>query len=145
MDHDYPPALEKKRCEYADVKKQLRERNIRFQTLHPAKLKVHLREGMKTYNSAWEAAEGLLPLGIKTSISEHARLDKELNRIGWQLASSSCPHRGGMMTRSLIQAMEALQKDAVVTDWEVVSEPIERGCVRLLCGIPKLSVVTPSD
>lgn len=56
MDHDYSPALQKKRCEYADIKKQLKERNIRFQTPYPAKLKVHLREDMKTYNSAWEAA-----------------------------------------------------------------------------------------
>lgn len=61
------------------LKKQLKERSIKFQTPYPAKLKVHLREGIKTYNSAWEAVEGLLPLGIKTTISEGEQVDKELH------------------------------------------------------------------
>lgn len=111
MDHDYSAALQKKRCENTEIKKQLRERNIRFQTPYPAKLRVHVREGIKTYNSAWEAAEGLLPLVVKTSISEDERLDKELQRIGWQTVNMSGPRRGGMMTRSLIQDVETIQKD----------------------------------
>lgn len=111
MDHDYSAALQKKRREYTKIKKQLRERNIWCQTPYPAMLRVHLREGIKIYNSAWEAAEGLLPLGIKTSISEDERLDKELQRIGWQTVNMSGLCRGGMMTCSLIQNVEAIQKD----------------------------------
>lgn len=111
MDHGYSAALQKKWREYTEIKKQLRERNIWFQTPYPAKLRVHLREGIKTYNFAWEAAEGLLPLGIKTSIFEDERLDKELQRIGWQTVNMRGLRRGGMMTHSLIQDVEAIQKD----------------------------------
>lgn len=108
MDHDYSPALQKKRREYADIKKQLKEKNIRFQTPFPAKLKVHLKEGVKTYNSAWEAAEDLLPFGIKVNVSEDEKMDKELNRIGWQTARNG--RRGELMTRNLIQDVAELQK-----------------------------------
>lgn len=114
LDHDYSPALQKKRREYAGIKKQLKEKNIRFQTPYPAKLKVHLREGVKTYNSAWEAAEDLLSFGIKATVSEDEKLDRELNRIGWQTAMNG-PRRGELMTRSLIQDVEVLQK-GVITD-----------------------------
>ncbi len=116
MDHDFSPTLQKKRREYAEIKKQLPERNIRFQTLYLARLRVHLTDGVKTYNSSWEAAEGLLPLGIKTPVSEDQMRDKELDRIGWQIANPSGPRRGGMMTRSLIRDVEALQKDTAMGD-----------------------------
>ena len=69
MDHDFSPTLQKKRCEYGEIKRQLRETNIKFQTPYPAKLRVHLKEGIKAYNSAWEAAEALQSMGIKSSIS----------------------------------------------------------------------------
>lgn len=63
---------------------------------------------MKTHSCAWEAAEDLLPLGIKVTVSEEEKLDKELNRIGWQTARNS-PHRGQLMTRSLIQDEQYLK------------------------------------
>lgn len=85
----------KKWCEYTEIKKKPR---------------VHLREGIKTYNSAWEAAEGLLPLGIKTSVSEDERLAKELQRIGWQAVGMSGPRRGGVMTRSLFKTWRLYKK-----------------------------------
>lgn len=110
MDHDYTPMLQKKRREYTEIKKQLREKNVRFQTPYPAKLRVHFADGTKTFNSAWEAAEGLLPLGIKTLVSEDQKMEKELDRIGWQTANSSGPRRDGMMTRDLIRDVEALRK-----------------------------------
>lgn len=50
-----------------------------------AKMTEHLREDIKTYSAAWEAAEGSLPWGIKTSISEDKSLEKGLNRTGWQI------------------------------------------------------------
>ncbi len=52
MDHDLSPTLQKKRRVNAEIKKQLLDRNIRFQTLYPARLRVHLTDGVKTYNSA---------------------------------------------------------------------------------------------
>lgn len=116
MDHDYSSAIQQRRREYADIKRQLREKNIRFQTPYPAKLRVHLADGIKTYNSAWEAAEGLQQLGIKSSISEDGKLDKELTRMGWQVVDTRGPRRGGMMTRSLLRDVEAIQKDTAATD-----------------------------
>ena len=50
-----------------------------------------------------------MSLGIQTSISEGERLDKELNQTRWQIAYG--PRRGKILTRSVIQDMEALQKD----------------------------------
>lgn len=110
MDHDYSPMVQKRRRQYSEIKKQLKERNIRFQTPYPAKLKVHLQDGVKTYNSAWEAAEDLQSLGIKTTISDEEKLDKELNRVGWQVAMDGS-RRGDLISRSLISDVAALQKN----------------------------------
>lgn len=116
MDHDYTPTLQKKRREYAEIKRQLREKNIRFQTPYPAKLRVHLTDGAKTFSSAWEAAEGLLSLGIRASVSEDQQLERDLDRIGWRAAASGAPRRVGVMSRGLIRDVEALQKDMVKAD-----------------------------
>lgn len=103
MDHDFSPTLQKKRREYTEIKKQLRERSIRFQTPYPAKLRVHLTDGVKTQ---------LRMGGGRGLVSEDQRLDNELDRIGWQIANSSGPRRGGLMTCSLIRDVEPLQKDS---------------------------------
>lgn len=84
---DYTPATQRKRKEYAEIKRQLSERKIRFQSPHPAKLRVHLDSGVKKKgHSAWEAAEGLATLGIKTNLSEWERADQEWQLIGWHTA-----------------------------------------------------------
>lgn len=108
MDHDYSPMVQKRRREYSDIKKQLKEKNIRFQTPYPAKLKVHLQDGVRTYSSAWQAAEDLQSIGIKTTISDEEKMSKELNRVGWQVAMDGS-RRGDLITRNLIQDVEALQ------------------------------------
>lgn len=48
-------------------------------------------------------------LGIQTSIADGEKLDKELNRVGWQLAGRR--HRGEILTHSLIRDMKAVRKD----------------------------------
>uniref|UniRef100_A0AAR2LCR7 L1 transposable element RRM domain-containing protein n=1 Tax=Pygocentrus nattereri TaxID=42514 RepID=A0AAR2LCR7_PYGNA len=40
VDHDYPPAVLKKRSEYSEAKKVLKEKKIKFQTPYPARLRV---------------------------------------------------------------------------------------------------------
>lgn len=110
MDNDYSPGKQRKRREYADIKKELREKNIRFQTPYPAKLRVRLKDGAKTYNSAWEAVEDLQPPGIKASISEDERLERA-NQDG-----PGGQRRGGMMNSSLFQDVETLQRDVNTGD-----------------------------
>lgn len=44
IDHDYAPDVLKKRKEYAEAKRALREKKIRFQTPFPAKLRVFYQE-----------------------------------------------------------------------------------------------------
>uniref|UniRef100_A0AAV2JPJ8 SEC7 domain-containing protein n=1 Tax=Knipowitschia caucasica TaxID=637954 RepID=A0AAV2JPJ8_KNICA len=60
LDNDYAPEIQKRRKEYTAAKAALREKNIRFQTPFPARLRVHYSEGMVTYNSAQEATEDMV-------------------------------------------------------------------------------------
>jgi len=55
VDHDYPTALLRKRYEYTEAKKILKERKIKFQTPYPAKLRVHYDDGTQTYQNAADA------------------------------------------------------------------------------------------
>ncbi|KAF0038038.1 hypothetical protein F2P81_010912 [Scophthalmus maximus] len=59
FDHAYPAETLAKRKEYAQIRRILREKGIRFQTPLPAKLRVVLDTGPITYSSAAEAAEDL--------------------------------------------------------------------------------------
>uniref|UniRef100_A0A3Q2XDV2 L1 transposable element RRM domain-containing protein n=1 Tax=Hippocampus comes TaxID=109280 RepID=A0A3Q2XDV2_HIPCM len=58
FDHDYTTEVAAKRREYAGLKKILKEKRIRFQSLMDT-LMVHWTEGVKIYNSAQEAAEAI--------------------------------------------------------------------------------------
>uniref|UniRef100_A0A8C6KC52 L1 transposable element RRM domain-containing protein n=1 Tax=Nothobranchius furzeri TaxID=105023 RepID=A0A8C6KC52_NOTFU len=44
LDHDYPPEIMAMRREYAEPRKVLKEKNLRFRTLYPARLKVFFEE-----------------------------------------------------------------------------------------------------
>lgn len=55
FDHDYASGVLKKQREYAEVKKQLKEKGIHFQTPFPAKMRVFYKYGVLIYNSATEA------------------------------------------------------------------------------------------
>ncbi len=114
MDHDYSPALQRRRREYSEIKKQLKEKNIKFQTPYPAVLIVHLADGIKSFNSAWEAAEGLMSLGISTTISEEEKLEKELHRLGWQTAGGKRRCGGPGLNRRVMQDMKELCNTGVV-------------------------------
>uniref|UniRef100_A0A3B4X6F3 L1 transposable element RRM domain-containing protein n=1 Tax=Seriola lalandi dorsalis TaxID=1841481 RepID=A0A3B4X6F3_SERLL len=83
LDHDYSTALQRRRKEYGEIKRQLKERNIRFRSSYPAVLRVTLDGGEKSFNSAWEAADQLKHLGITAKLSEAELMEKELHRRGW--------------------------------------------------------------
>lgn len=56
MNHDYATSLQRKRREYADIKKQLKAKQIKFQSPYPTMLKVFTNGETLTFNTAWEAA-----------------------------------------------------------------------------------------
>uniref|UniRef100_UPI000D321163 protein NLRC3 n=1 Tax=Maylandia zebra TaxID=106582 RepID=UPI000D321163 len=70
LDHDYPPEIMALRKEYAEARKVLKEKNVRFRTLYSARLKVFFKEGVKTYNTVEEATADLASRGLP---SKHKR------------------------------------------------------------------------
>lgn len=48
LDHDYAPGILVRRREYAEAWRVLKENNIRFQTLYPARRRVFYEDGMRT-------------------------------------------------------------------------------------------------
>ena len=70
FDHDYPTEIVKKRREYAGIRRMLKEKGVRFQTPPPAKLKVFLDGGPRTYNDAREAADDLRKKGFPVGQDE---------------------------------------------------------------------------
>lgn len=68
VDHDYAPEVMKKRKEYAEAKRVLRERKIRFQTPFPAKLRVFFEGETRIYNSASEATKDMADRGFEVRI-----------------------------------------------------------------------------
>ena len=109
FDNDHPPAVQRRRKEYADIKKQLKAKNITFKSRHPARLLVELPNGTKIFNSAWEAAEGLAEHGIKTTLSEWERLEREQRRIGWQIVGRDGTGGAAKMRGVLQDAAELLK------------------------------------
>lgn len=68
VDHDYPAAVLKRRYEYTEAKKILRERKIKFQTPYPAKLRVHYDDGTETYQNAADATADMVKRGIPVTV-----------------------------------------------------------------------------
>ncbi|KAK7945279.1 hypothetical protein WMY93_001007 [Mugilogobius chulae] len=64
IDQDYPPAIVGKRREYTEIRKVLKENEVQFQTLFPARLRVKHNDGSKIYDTAAEAAEDLVKEAI---------------------------------------------------------------------------------
>ena len=62
--HDYPAETLVKRKAYAQIRRLLREKGIRFQTPPPAKLRVFFDSGPVTYERAPAAAEDLKKRGF---------------------------------------------------------------------------------
>ncbi|XP_074476983.1 uncharacterized protein LOC141758997 [Sebastes fasciatus] len=67
FDHDYPTEIVQKRKAYAGIKKVLKEKGIRFQT-PLAKIRIHWNNGVKTYDSAREAARDMKERGFTVEV-----------------------------------------------------------------------------
>lgn len=89
VDHDYPAAVLKKRYEYTEAKKILRERKIKFQTPYPAKLRVHYDDGTQTYQNAADATADMVKRGLPVTVIT-APIDRDHRELqllsSWQTA-----------------------------------------------------------
>lgn len=91
FDHDYPPEILKKRKAYAGILKELKIKGIRFQTPHPAKLKVFFGDGTQIYESAAEAAKDLKKRGFSVGNVEQDPEEpkrRNLPNATWERAST---------------------------------------------------------
>ena len=112
FDNDYPPAVQRRRKEYSEIKQQLKAKNITFKSRHPSRLLVELPGGTKVFSSAWEAAEGLASMGIKANLSEWEKLEREQRRIGWQVAGREDTGAAARRRGVLRDAEELLKPNA---------------------------------
>lgn len=96
FDQDYTSDIQKERKQVRDVMKLLKEKNIKAQSPFPAKLKVHLKSGTKTFMTLAEAATTLGELGIHVKLDEGETLQAELLRNNWTEVST--PKRANLMT-----------------------------------------------
>uniref|UniRef100_A0AAR2IRW6 L1 transposable element RRM domain-containing protein n=1 Tax=Pygocentrus nattereri TaxID=42514 RepID=A0AAR2IRW6_PYGNA len=94
FDHDYAGAVQKKRREYAPIKKALKEQGIRFRT-PMTKMRVHLQDGPVTYHNATQAAE-------------------DLRRRGLNVGKITCKENVDVFTEETL---------AKLLPWEVISKP----------------------
>lgn len=85
LDHDYPPLILKKRREYTEIRKVLKENKVQFQTLFPARLRVRHEDGTKTYDTVEEASEDLLRRGYAvTPIAPPETLMEQVQQLSWR-------------------------------------------------------------
>lgn len=99
FDNDYPAETLAKRKAYAQIKRILREKGLKFQTLPPAKLRVFFDNGPITYGSAEEAAEDLKKRGFSVTCERPAEtgIPEKIRRGSWQRTESAAG--GGRRTQ----------------------------------------------
>lgn len=86
FDQDYPPAILQKRKEYSEAKRVLKQKQIRFQTPFPAKLRVFYDDGTRLYQSAEEATADMKDRGLPISvITPRESLAEQLSRTVWEM------------------------------------------------------------
>ena len=94
IDHDYAPEILAKRKEYAEARRVLKANNTRFQTLFPARLRVHHADGMKTYATAEEATADMAKRGLAVQvIKKPATFWERIKKFSWQTTGGARPPR----------------------------------------------------
>lgn len=87
FNQDYTNDVQKKRKQVRDVIKKLKEKNIKAQSPYPAKLKVFLEGGTKTYATLMEAAPMLKDMGIHVDEDEWEKLQRVRMQSSWTAAA----------------------------------------------------------
>ncbi|KAK7945540.1 hypothetical protein WMY93_001268 [Mugilogobius chulae] len=84
VDHDYAPDVLKQRQTYAEAKRVLKQRGIRFQTPFPAKLRVFYPDGTKLYNTAEDATKEMSEKGLPVSVfTPPENLMSRIKKLTW--------------------------------------------------------------
>lgn len=83
--HDLPTEVNNKLKEYKNIKKALKDKQVRFQTPYPAKMRIHWENGPRLYNNATEAAEDMRKRGYSLDPMQPADTDWEK-----RLTQSAC-------------------------------------------------------
>lgn len=68
VDRDFPPDVLKRRGEYAEAKKVLKEKQIKFQTPYPARMRVFYDDGTRLYQDATEATRDMVSRGYPVTV-----------------------------------------------------------------------------
>lgn len=68
VDHDFPPEVQKKRSEYAEAKRVLKEKQIKFQTPYPAKMRIFYDDGTRLFQNAAEATRDMATRGLPVTV-----------------------------------------------------------------------------
>lgn len=93
FEQDYPTEIHMKRKAYTFIRKALKEKNIRFQMLYPAKFRVFFDAGPVVYNNVEEATDdlrkrGLVAVGHEADFSTPNTPSVRSRQAPWETAGS---------------------------------------------------------
>ncbi|XP_051801646.1 uncharacterized protein LOC127533172 [Acanthochromis polyacanthus] len=94
--HDLPTEVNNKLREYKDIKKVLKEKQIRFQTPYPAKMRIHWESGPRTYNNAAEVREDMNKRGFQVEPRQTPEISWEqrlARSVHWNRVDGGCSTR----------------------------------------------------
>ena len=111
IDHDYAPEILHKRKAYAEARRVLKENQIRFQTLYPARLRVHYTEGQTVYDTAEEATADMASRGLPVKVIEQpTTLRERIQRGAWQLVRNK-RSTTAQKTRNFKQKLQVFRRE----------------------------------
>lgn len=84
-DNDYPPRIIQKRKEYAEARRILKDRGIKFNTVFPSRLHVKYTDGPVTYETVEEATRDMHERGFPVEVIKPPEtLMGRLRQLSWQ-------------------------------------------------------------
>lgn len=102
FDQDYSPELQKKRAKVHAVVKQLKQKGVQAKCLYPARLRVKMDSGEKTFSSLTNAASTLREMGIEVQCGEKERIEEKITG-GWSINTKR--KRTNMLTIADLKTM----------------------------------------
>ena len=101
----------KKRKEYAEAKTALKDKNIRFQTPFPARLRVHYPEGTVLYGSPEEATEDMAKRGFPvTVIKRPESLLEQIQEFTWRTNKKPRSRKTASKERSYVKKLKDFRR-----------------------------------
>lgn len=111
FDQDYPAAILQKRKDYSEAKRVLKQRNIRFQTPFPAKLRVFYEDETRLYQTAMEATKDMKDRGLPvTVITPRESLAEQLSRYAWDAVEAKQRGTGEERERNIRGKLRAFRR-----------------------------------